>query len=52
MLSLKGKNHHHALRCLANIWAKIIYVLWKRREIYSEQKRLASIAKQNYHKNP
>lgn len=41
----EGKTHQHALRCLANIWVKIIYTLWKKRESYSEQKRMASIGK-------
>lgn len=41
----EGKTHHHALRCLANIWVKIVYTLWKKRECYSEEKRLASIGK-------
>jgi len=41
----EGKTHNHALRCLANIWVKIITILWKKRECYSEEKRLASIGK-------
>lgn len=44
----EGKNHNHALRCLANVWVKIIYTLWKKRECYSEEKHMASIGRHAY----
>jgi len=47
----EGKTHNHALRCLAFIWVKIIYTLWKKRELYSEEKRLASIGRHALYNN-
>lgn len=32
----EGKGHHEALRCLANIWVRIIHAMWLRRERYNE----------------
>jgi len=43
----EGKTHYHALRCLANRWIKVIYVLWKNRTTYDENKHLASVSKHN-----
>ena len=42
---LEGKKHHHALRCLADLWVKITYAMWHNQELYNEQKHLASIAR-------
>jgi hypothetical protein len=42
----KGLTHSHALRCLSNIWVKIIYKLWTERELYDENKRLSHMKKQ------
>jgi len=47
----EGKTHNHALRCLAFIWVKIIYTLWKKRETYSEEKHLASIGRHALYNN-
>ena len=47
----EGKTHNHAIRCLAFIWVKIIYTLWKKRELYSEEKRLASIGRHALYNN-
>lgn len=32
----QGKGHHEALRCLANIWVRIIHAMWIRHETYNE----------------
>lgn len=37
----KGKSHSMACRALSNKWVKIIYFLWLREELYSENKRLS-----------
>ncbi len=41
----EGKSHTVAVRALANIWARILYAVWKTRELYQtttfEQARLA-----------
>lgn len=42
----KGKTHHHALRCLANKWVKIIFKMWKEHQKYDDNRHLADIAKQ------
>lgn len=31
-----GKNHSHALRCLANLHSKILFAMWKNRTSYDE----------------
>ena len=36
-----GKKHNHALRCLANLHLKILYVMWKNRTLYDENLFLA-----------
>lgn len=36
-----GKDHHHALRCLANLQLKILFTLWKNRIKYDENIYLA-----------
>ena len=41
----EGKKHHHALRCLADLWVKVVYAMWHNKELYDEQKHLASIAR-------
>jgi transposase len=40
----EGKKAHHALRCLANCWLKVIFAIWKNQTEYDETKHLASIA--------
>jgi transposase len=43
----EGKSHYHALRCLARIWVKVAFALWKKREKYDENKHMAAIQKHN-----
>lgn len=40
----EGKKAYHALRCLANLWLKVIFAVWKTKTDYDETKHLASIA--------
>jgi len=40
-----GKSHHEALRSLANIWVRIIFAMWLKRETYNEAVFLAAKAK-------
>jgi transposase len=39
----EGKSHYHALRCLARIWIKIAFSLWKKEEKYNEDKHIAAV---------
>lgn len=39
----EGKDGHHALRCLANSWLKIIFAVWRDKTYYDENIHLASI---------
>jgi len=39
----EGKSHYHALRCLARIWIKVAFALWKKREKYNEDKHMAAV---------
>jgi len=39
----EGKSHYHALRCLARIWIKVAFSLWKKRERYNEDKHMAAV---------
>lgn len=41
----EGKKHEHALRCLADLWVKIIFAMSRNKEPYDEQKHLASMAR-------
>jgi len=43
----RGKSHHAALRALAFKWIRIIYRCWKQREVYDEERYLASLEKRN-----
>jgi len=43
----EGKSHYHALRCLARIWIKVAFSLWKKREKYSEDKHMAAVQMHN-----
>jgi len=40
-----GKTHHEALRALANIWVRIIFAMWLKRETYNEAVFLAAKAR-------
>ena len=40
-----GKNHSHALRCLANVHLKILFAMWKNRTAYDENIFLAQRAR-------
>lgn len=33
----EGKGHHHALRCLAHKWVKILHAMWRNRTPYDEE---------------
>ena len=41
----EGKRKHYALRCLANLWLKVIFAIWKKKQSYDENKHLASITR-------
>jgi len=41
----EGKNHYHALRCLANILLKIAFTIWRDRADYNEDIYLAQVAR-------
>jgi transposase len=41
----EGKRSHHAFRCLANLWVRVIFSMWKKHTQYDQNKHLASIAK-------
>ena len=41
----EGKKAHHALRCLANLWLKVIFAIWKTQTPYDENQHLAAIAR-------
>ena len=43
----RGKSHHAAVRALAFKWIRIIYRCWKQREVYDEEKYIASLKKRN-----
>jgi len=45
-LRKRGKTHHHALRCLANKWVKILFRMWKDRTPYDETRLLADMVTQ------
>lgn len=40
----QGKGSNHACRCLANLWVKVTFTMWKHKTIYDEAKHMASIA--------
>jgi transposase len=42
-----GKNHSHALRCLANLHSKILFAMWKNRTSYDENIFLAQRERHN-----
>lgn len=42
----RGHSKARAYRALANRWAKILWTLWQRREVYDEAKHLANRARQ------
>lgn len=37
-----GKKHHEAVRALANIWVRIIFSMWQKREPYNRESFLAA----------
>lgn len=39
----EGKKHYHALRCVANIWVKILFRLWKEARTYNHEKHFVSM---------
>ena len=40
----EGKGTHHSLRCLANLWVKVTFAMWRDKMYYDEKHHLASIA--------
>jgi hypothetical protein len=42
----EDKGHHHALRCLAQKWVKILHAMWRNRTLYSEQFHASSRSQQ------
>jgi transposase len=40
-----GKNHNHTLRCLGNLHLRILFAMWKHRELYDENIFLAQRAR-------
>jgi len=34
VFALQGKSHTVAVRALANVWARILYAVWKKKELY------------------
>lgn len=46
----EGLTHQSAVRCLANVWAKIIHTLWIKRIPYDENVRLAGCMRQELHR--
>jgi len=47
MKRLAGMKHHAAVRALAFKWQRIMFRLWKNKQIYSENQYLESLRKQN-----
>lgn len=41
----EGKSGAHALRCLANLWLKVIFAIWKNETVYKENEHLAAVAR-------
>ncbi|MBC7362693.1 MAG: transposase [Candidatus Aminicenantes bacterium] len=42
----EGKKHYHALRCVANIWVKILFKLWKNVKSYVYEKHFLAMTQQ------
>lgn len=42
---IQGKKNEHALRCLARLWIKVAFSLWKNRKTYDENIHLASMTR-------
>ena len=40
----QGKGYNHAVRCLANLWVKVTFAMWKHKTTYDEAKHMASVA--------
>ena len=41
----EGKRASHAMRCLSNLWLKVIFAMWKDKTIYIEEKHLAAVTR-------
>ena len=41
----EGKRASHAMRCLSNLWLKVIFAIWKEKTIYIEDKHLAAVTR-------
>ena len=40
----QGKGYNHSVRCLANLWVKVTFAMWKHKTAYDEAKHMASVA--------
>ena len=40
----QGKGYNHAVRCLANLWVKVTFAMWKHKTAYDKTKHMASVA--------
>lgn len=40
----EGKGGNHALRCIANLWVKVTFAMWRSKTPYDEAKHMASVA--------
>jgi transposase len=40
----QGKGYNHAVRCIANLWVKVTFAMWKHKTPYDENKHMASVA--------
>jgi hypothetical protein len=38
----EGKSHTRAVRALANVWVRIIYAMWRKKECYRSETFLAA----------
>ena len=43
----EGKSAQHAMRCLANVWLKILFAMWRDQTVYDESKHLQAVALQS-----
>jgi transposase len=41
----EGKRASHAMRCLSNLWLKVIFAMWKDKTVYIEEKHLAAVTR-------
>lgn len=44
----EGKKNDHALRCLARLWVKVAFAMWKSKTCYDENRHLADMIKHGF----